>query len=281
MFYTTSILGLALTGASSGASLLGLFDTGGGSYSLGAFDSGNTSSVSSNPVTGIAAGETLNGLDFRPANSTVYAIGSMGNVYTLSLSGIATNIGSFASPVPGSSYGFDFNPAFMSGTFARIISDLDDNRVISGEDGSYLGADKTDVFYDVGDANEGANPNINHIGYTNSILGSTATQQYGIDSTLDVLVTVANNAGTLATVGSLGVDAGELGGFDIAGTTGEAFLGFQDGVDSELYSINLMDGSATSLGSLDGNLIGLTSIPEPSSALLLGLAGIGFLRRRR
>jgi hypothetical protein len=274
--------GITLASHASAASLLGLFDTGNGSYSLGAFDSSDTTNVSLTNVSGVAAGESLNGLDFRPATGDVYAIGSLGNVYTMSLSGVATNIGSFSSPVPGSTFGFDFNPAFMSGTFARIISDSDDNRVISGEDGSYLEpVEKTDVFFAAGDVNVGENPNINHIAYTNSILGATATQQYGIDTTLDVLVTVANNAGTLETVGALPFNAGELGGFDIDGLSGEAFLGFQDGAGSDLYSINLSDGSATSLGSLNGDLIGLTAIPEPSSALLGGLAGLGFLLRRR
>ena len=49
-----------------------------------------------------------------------------------------------------------------------------------------------------------ATPNVVGIAYTNSVPGATTTQQYGIDRNTGDLVTVANNAGTLDTVGSLG-----------------------------------------------------------------------------
>ena len=184
--------------------------------------------------------------------------------------------------MPGTQFGFDFNPVLGGGTFARIISDLDDNRVISGDDGSYLGADKTDVFYLAGDANEGTNPNITHIAYSNSVFGATATQQYGIDTGLNILTTVANNAGELASIGSLNVNASDAGGFDIDGVSGVAYAGFQtsQGV-STIYTIDLATGAATSQGTIAGDIIGLTAVPEPSSTLLVALAGLGVAFRRR
>jgi len=257
-----------------------------GSYSFDGFNSNQPGApVSSAAVTGLSAGEVLNGLDYRPATRTFYAIGQSNNVYVIDPgTGIASSIGTHSQTVPGSLFGFDFNPSFTSGRFARIISDQNDNRVIDGVDGSYLGSiEKIDVFYPAGDANAGLNPEISHIAYTNSVPGATSTQQYGIDTNLNVLTTVANNAGTLGTVGSLGINAGTLGGFDINGLTGEAILGFQNGDGtSGIFSVDLVTGAATSLGSFQGNIIGLTtSIPEPSRALLLSFAGLSLVMRRR
>ena len=280
--------GLLLPSMSHAASSVALIDVGSGAYSLASFDSASPGTAAYTPVTGLASGDNLMGLDFRPANNSLYAVGTLSNVYTINrFTGSATLVGSYSETVPGTTFGFDFNPALVGptgpGQYARIISDLNDNRVIDGENGAYLGStEKTDVFYAVGDANEGADPNIAHIGYTNSIPGATSTQQYGIDADLNVLVTVANNAGTLMTVGSLGIDAGVLGGFDIDGATGEAILGFQQGGGiSSIYSVDLTTGAATSLGFLSGDIVGLTAVPEPSVALLGGLGAVAFFRRRR
>ena len=280
----TSILGiLALATPAHAANLIALLDGGAGNYLLGSFDSGNLAAQTNTPITNLSPGESLIGLDYRPATGTVYAVGSSANVYTINTTtGVATGIGSFSSPVPGTQFGFDFNPAFMSGTFARIISDLDDNRVISGVDGSYLGADKTDVFYILGDPSEGTNPIINHIAYSNSVFGATSTQQYGIDTGLDILTTVNNNAGELATIGGLGIDASSAGGFDIDGLSGIAFAGFQSQPGlSSIYTIDLATGAATLQGNILGDIIGLTAVPEPSTTLLAALDGLTMAFRRR
>jgi hypothetical protein len=285
--YGLASFGALLISTASGADLIGLFDDGSSSYSLRAFNSATPTSFTSTSITGLSSGDTIVGFDYRPASGDYVAITATQNVYTINrVSGVATGIGGFSQTVPGSAFGFDFNPAFSGGEFARIISDLDDNRVISGEDGAYLAPiEKTDVFYAGGDVNVGANPNINHIAYTNSLPGAMSTQQYGIDTDLGVLTTVANNAGTLETVGSLGVVAGALGGFDISGLTGEALAAFQNGDGtSSLYSIDLNTGSASLIDSFSGDIVGLTAVPEPSSAGLAGLVAIGTVlmaRRRR
>ena len=189
------------------------------------FDSGAPNiSLDGGFVGGLVPGEILLGIDYRPANGQVYAVGNQDNLYTIDLDTFdATLVGDgFAPPrLRGNSFGFDFNPAFMNGAFARIISNTDQNRVLGGDTGEYLlPADRTAVFYAAGDPNVGENPNIAAIAYDGNVPGSTATQQFGIDATLGVLTTVANNAGTLETIGSLGVLplTNELG-LDVSGAT--------------------------------------------------------------
>ena len=258
------------------------------------------------PVTGLLAGDTLEAIDFRPGNGLIYAVGSGNNIYTLNRATFAaTLLGNFndgvnddpagAGPLSGNSFAFDFNPAFTPdaslnprGSFARIISDTDFNRVINGNTGEDLGPRRTDVFFPAGDANANADPNIQGIAYDNNIFGSTSTVQFGIDTEQDVLVTVANNAGTLGTVGGLGSDfSGEVG-FDISGATGTGFVSFENATlaGSQLYTIDLTSGTPTLIGDFGaGNTIkSLTvvgAVPEPSTAGLLALGMIGLAGRRR
>ena len=284
-----SALGVLLAPVAFSANISILVPGTAGSSTISNFDTAiGASSRSDVPVTGLGASEFLVGIDYRPANGVVYGISNNSNIYTLNtMTGAASQLGSTLSPtLTGATFGFDFNPVLGGGQFARIISNLDNNRVVDSVNGGYLGdVEKTAVFYAAGDANEGVDPNINHIAYTNSIFGATATQQYGIDTGLDILTTVANNAGTLTTVGGLGIDASELGGFDILGSTGEAFAAFENagGLTSSLYQIDLATGTATELFSFDGGVLGLTAspVPEPSSTLLVGLAGLGLLARRK
>ena len=253
-------------------------------------------------VTGLAANESLIGIDYHPLSNKVVLIGSQSNVYTLdSNSGLtfnATQLGSTLSPaLDGTNFAFDFNPALANATtgdigeFARIISNLNDNNVISGLTGAYLGTAKTDVFYLGGDANATADPNIAGIAYDNNVFNAMGgTQQYGIDATLGVVATVANNAGTLETVGSLGITgtiSDELG-FDISGASSTAFAAIQTGLTPELYTVDLKTGAATSVGVIAGAtaIRSLTTVPVPEpSSLVLALAVllpfIGITRRRR
>lgn len=258
------------------------------------FDSstpGNT--IGGGTVTGLQTNDVLVAMDYQPASGNVLLLGSQSNVYQLNnTSGTdfsATLLNTLDPTLVGTSLAFDFNPAFMDGAFARIISDTNDNRVIGGADGQYLPpVEKTDVFYAVGDANEGTDPNIAGIAYDTNVAGATSTQQYGIDASLGILTTVANNAGTLETIGSLGLAAGSITnelGFDISGETGTAFVSMQTGPNSQLYTVDLGTGAATAIGQIgSGDLIrDITTvpIPEPSSAVLLLIGMLGFARRLR
>ncbi len=247
----------------------------------------------SGSISGLAATESIFGLDYRANGGGIYAVGSLGNIYTIDQTTFnATSVGSALTPaLVGNSFAFDFNPSAAGGILSRIISDTDNNRVIDSTTGGYFGApDKTAVFYNAGDANEGANPNIQGIAYDNNVLGAMTTQQYGIDADLGILTTVANNAGTLETVGSLGLGStlnNELA-FDISGDTGIAYASLQVGNgNSELYTIDLATGAASLQGTIGGGVtvrdftVVPSAIPEPSSLGLLGVIAIGLAHRRK
>ena len=282
---TAAAAALSLTAGQASAELIYGLTT---QNSITVFDSAAPSaSLDGGKIRGIEAGESLVAIDFRPATGQVYAVGDFDNIYTIDQSSFAaTLVGNFAPPsLRGTSFAFDFNPAFMGGEFARIISDTDNNRVVSGDTGQYLApVEKTPVFYAAGDPNQGQNPNIAAIAYSNNVAMATSTQQYGIDATLGVLTTVANNAGTLQTIGSLGVAglSNELG-LDISGGTGIAYANLQNGPNSGLYTINLATGTATLVGQItSGDLIrDITVVPEPTTAALVLITGSLALVRRR
>ncbi|MBC8097688.1 MAG: DUF4394 domain-containing protein [Akkermansiaceae bacterium] len=260
------------------ATLVGLYDSFEG-MGLYTFDSSNPFGGSSVFITGLGAGEKLLALDRRPLTGQIYGLSSGSALYTINTSsGLATKVGSgFTTMLTGTRYGFDFNPVIDR---IRIVGNDDQNIVAHPDTGAANIATTTPVFYGLGDANNGMNPNVVQHAYDNNFAGTGSTQLRGIDVNLDILVTQANNAGTLGTIGALGINATENGGFDVDGS-GAAFAAFADGlVTSSFYSINLASGAATKLGELPGNIIGLTVVPEPSVLALASLGALALMRRR-
>ncbi|MBO6739269.1 MAG: DUF4394 domain-containing protein [Phycisphaerales bacterium] len=234
-------------------------------------------------VSGLMQNEQIRGIDFRPATGQLYAVGSFNNLYTVdTTSGQATLVGggSFAPGASGASFGFDFNPTIDR---IRYVSDANQNLVLNPNDGT--ATEVTSLFYDGGDVNAGMDPNVVGSAYTNSFMGSSSTQLYGIDSALDILVTQANSAGTLMTVGSLGVDVNDTLSFDISGLTGIAYATVQsdDLSRSTFWMIDLSTGDATMLGEIGGGAVvsSMAVTPAPGALALLGLGGLAASRRRR
>ncbi|MGJ8621568.1 MAG: DUF4394 domain-containing protein [Yoonia sp.] len=130
----------------------------------------------------------------------------------------------------------------------------------------------TDAFYAEGDNSAGADPLIFANAYTNAIPGAKAgsTAQYALDARANALVTLANNAGELATVGLLtlngeAVDVIDAGGFDIVspeeGTDmAYAILQIDGAASAGLYMIDLSSGALTGLGDLGmGGFVGFAA----------------------
>lgn len=255
---------------------------------LVSWDSASPGTITSGTaITGLQVNEQILGIDVRPDDGQLFAIGSSNRLYTIGMDGVATQIGpAFSLGLNGSSFGYDFNPTIDR---SRIDTNTNKNYVVNPNDGGITQV--TDLFFAGGDPNVGVDPNVAHIAYTNSFAGAMTTQLYGIDTGLDILVTQANSAGTLGTVGSLGIDITEIGGFDISGTSGMAWAALQstDSSASRFFRIDLSTGLATDLGQIGGGSVitslavqSATAVPEPSSAFAVaGLFGVVALRRRK
>lgn len=252
------LLALSLSAASAGLApaevLTGLTDA---NYLL-FFDHATPGTVSrSIQVTGLG-GANLVGIDYRPATGGLYGLGNNSRLYLINpTTGVATAVGSAgAFTLTGTRFGFNFNPTVDR---IRVVSDADQNLRLNPNDGA-LAATDGNLAFATGDANFGANPNITAVAYTNSFAGSAATVLYGIDSTLNRLVSQnPPNAGTLNSLGALGVDPAEAIGFDISGVTGRAYAVFNVGGTVGLYTVDTLTGTATALGTIG-------AAPEPVAA---------------
>lgn len=262
--------------------------------------------LTSKAITGLVSNESIRGIDYRPTNGLLYALGQFGNVYTIdpSLPGPAVATWLFdvnTDPdliadggLSGTNFGFDFNPsADASGANSlRIVSNNGQNLAVNASTGDVFVA--TDVAYGGGSPS----PNIVGEAYTNSAVGGSTigTTQYAIDSGTDGLVLQAFNAGTLTHVGSVGFNTTADVGFEIIALNNGNNLAFATfdwttTNDSNLVQINLSTGAATDLGMIDGGLLvpNLTAnptliqnqVPEPTTGLLSLVLTCGLLVRRR
>jgi len=240
-------------------------------------------------VTGLQGGETLLGIDRRPANGALYGLGSTSRLYLINpTTGAATQVGSAgAFTLSGTAFGFDFNPTVDR---IRVTGNTGQNLRLNPNDGTLAGTD-TALAYGVGDPNAGATARVVGSAYTNNVAGATITTLFAIDSTLNILATQGGpggtpspNTGQLFTKGGLGFDTSDLVGFDISGLSGIAFasLTAPGAASSQLFTIDLTTGAATLVGTIGGGvtLNGLASavgVPEPGT-LLLSVVGLGGLR---
>lgn len=245
-------------------------------------------------IMGLQANEIVHGIDFRPATGELFALGSFNRLYTINtVSGQATQVGSpFALTLNGSQFGFDFNPTVDR---IRVVSDARQNLRLNPITGAVVDGDAVTpglqpdgmIAYAAGDpgAAAGGTPDVIHAAYTNSFAGATTTTLYVIDAGRDVLCTQNANLGTLTTVGALGTDITDFGGFDISGATGIAYLSIRDTQlgRSTFWTVNLSTGAATMVGEVGGGAIisAMSVVPTPGTAAA-GLLALAFgVRRRR
>ncbi len=233
------------------------------------FSTRNSTVITNNvTVTGLNLGETLRGIDFRPATGELFAYGSditgllSRTIYSINpTTGAATARGAVDQITAGSNFGFDFNPIPDR---IRLVNDADQNRRINPDNGVTIN-DGTLAFAP-GDPNAGQNPNIVASGYTNSFAGTTSTTLYNIDSNLDILVSQnPPNDGTLNTIGDLTWNTTANAGLDIVRGSNTAIaalelsIGGNPAGNSGLYEVDLSTGTAAFIAPIGTNfpLIGL------------------------
>lgn len=211
-------------------------------FGLNPFSFGNGSNVVTKPITGIAAGATLVGLDMRPLNGQLYALANNSTIYTInSASGAATLAGTLTTPLSGSDFGFDFNPAVDR---IRIVSNTGQNLRFNPNDGTML----VDLPLNPG------TPSITAVAYTNNFAGTATTALYGIDTGNNTLYQInPPNNGTLVQIGNIYGNAPDANGFDIGGTSGNAYALLKSGNNAKIYRVNITNGNAFPFGSI-GNV---------------------------
>ena len=228
--------------------------------------------------------EKIVGIDVRPADQKMYALGNSGRLYSVdTTSGALTlnaalvpQLGDMTTPytgLTGTTFGFDWNPG---NDLLRIVSDTGLNFRVTPDDGV--------VTTDVALNPTGSVPG--EAAYGNNFAGVLTASYYLIDSASDSLQVVGRGSGNtingdLTTVGSLGVgDVQAVAGFDILGNTnrGLAALTTAGSSSSDLYSINLQNGAATKVGSIGGGerVSGL-AYGKTSVAVVYGLTADGHL----
>jgi len=240
-----------------------------------------------NPGAAVAVGNfngaatSLDGIDFRPLNGQLYGYrDATDTLYTVDVNtATLTVVASGPGTTSTNRLGIDFNPTIDR---VRVVTDATEN-LVSNPNSAAAPTVATSLFYAAGDPGANTPPGTGvHVienAYTNNITGAfPTTVQYGIDYNLNSLVTIANNLGTLntvgGTVGNLGItinNSAPFVGFDIFTTlagvnTAYAVFDTTPGNAPGLYTINLATGAATAVGGFGGftQVRSLAVTPTPS-----------------
>lgn len=285
---------LATAGSLRAEAMFGLLSNG----SLISFDSNTPGSVSTISLSGLGAGQTIQGIDFRPNTGQLYAFATTagttgqpgtqsGQLYVLNTStGVATAAGpSFViASNPSAFFGVDFNPTVDR---VRIVGSSGTNLRLNPVNGAIAATDPA-VAYGSGDPNFGQSPFLVGAGYTNNFAGAATTTLYVYDFGLDTFAIQNPTTGVLTTVGSgSGITTlSGLIGFDISGGGGAFFSASTVSGQTNLFGVNLGAGTVSLIGQIGNGLLvsdiaAVNVVPEPATYVLVGLGGLLLLRRRR
>lgn len=228
------------------------------------------------PLTGLAAGERLVGLDYRVAKGQLYALGGSGHLYRIDpASAVATPVGASVALPAGHEFGFDFNPTVDR---IRVVSDAGFNLRLHPDTGAVVdaSADQPGVqfdgtlAYDAGDAGAGRTPRIVAAGYTYNKDNEKITTNYALDGAAGALVrqgsiegttpVVSPNTGRLFTVGVLGIGRFEQASLDISDVSNTAYAAI-DG--TRWHRIDLKTGAASFVGTIGGGEAVVATAIEP------------------
>jgi len=215
-------------------------------------------------ITGLASGEDVIGIDFRPPTGALHALGRTGRLYVVDrVTGVATSNVTLSVALAGTEFGMDFNP---TGPVAlRIVSNTGQNLRVTDPT---TGATTADTPLNPG------TPSVTAAAYTNSLPLAGTTTLYVIDPQTDRLkIQNPPNGGTLVDVGALGTDLA-VDAFDIDGRNGVGLIAAAGGTTSTLHTIDLATGAASaSLGTIGGGerIRGL-AIPTPQAMVFAATA---------
>lgn len=227
--------------------------------------------LSDRPLAGLAAGETVLGIDFRVARGQLFALGSSGRLYRIdTASASATAVGApIGVPLAGTQFGFDFNPTVDR---LRVVSDSGLNLRLHPDTGAVVDFDPatpglqldTPLVYDATDVNAGRRPRVVAAGYTYNADNDKITTNFAIDAALGLLVrqgtpegvqpVVPPHAGRLYTVGPLNAGPIADASLDISDVGNRAYASITapGAKATVLYRVDLATGAATRIGIVAG-----------------------------
>ena len=236
--------------------------------------------VARRPVTGLAMGETIGAIDFRPANGRLYAMSSTARLYTIdTATGAAARVGATDATafLKSPSIGLDFNPTVDR---IRLVGSNGENMRLHPDTGAVVDGNPTQegvqidgpLTYAAGDSHAGRKAVIAGAAYTNSQAGAKTTTNFVIDAAAGTLATqgtregaatpVSPNTGQLFTIGTLGVPVNGTVSFDIAPSTNTGFIAVSPAAGrTMLYQVDLSSGRARALGSVSETLTAMAIAP--------------------
>lgn len=235
--------------------------------------------VSSTKIRMLEPNDQLVGIDYRPKDEKLYALGLLGNLYTLNPNtGIATFLRKLTadptdtvdgnapfSKILGNAnlISVNFNPVADR---LRVITNTGQNLRINVDTGVTI----TDGVINPIESN----PVIVGAAYTNAFAGTATTKLYSIDQTSGRIYLQSANAGTLGNSAALSnTITTEGGGFDIdpINNIGYAALKVSDGY--KLYQLNLAN-----IGTINNAVFNTNDLENSYTAS--GIRGIALKRAK-
>jgi len=242
---------------------------------LVSFDSARPGAITSMTlIRGLQAGESIVGIDFRPANKKLYGLGSSSRLYVIDTdSGAATAVSTapFSPLLDGTEFGFDFNPTVDR---IRVTSNRGQNLRLHPDTGAVAAVDGMLRY------NDDATPRVAASAYTNSVAGATSTTLFNIEVMRRSIVTQAPpNDGILNLNGQLmNVDLTDVTGFDISPVNNKGYFAVRENrsTRSLLYSVDLQPFAMQMVGQI-GAMEQISSLavepPMPRPSLFTRLGG--------
>jgi Domain of unknown function (DUF4394) len=208
-------------------------------------------------LTGLRAGESLLGIDYRVARGELYALGASGQLYRIDVAQArATPVGTgVALPAGGADWGLDFNPTVDR---IRVVSSNGVNLRLHPDTGALVATDG--LLVDGSDKTA----TVVAAGYTYNKTNDKITTNYALDGASGTLVhqgskegatpAVSPNTGQIFSVGSLGVGPFAHATFDISDVSNAAYAGLRaaGAKATRWYQVDLATGQARFIGTVGG-----------------------------
>lgn len=245
-----------------------------GSNTLVRFSSATPGSIETLTVNGIVTGETLRGIDFRPATGQLYGMatdvtGAQVRLYVIiPATGLATGFAPVVTvPTPGTQWGMSFNPVPDR---IRLVNSNGENIRINPNNAVLAGND-TDLTSPVAPP-----PIVDAVAYDRQFPGATQTTLFAINRATNSLavqgglngaVPPGPNGGSITDVGSLGIvlNAGSATALEVT-SNGILFAALRTAGTNGLYTINRSTGAATLVGLIGNGAqeIGSLAVVDPT-----------------